>query len=308
MTPDIPLTIAPVPTEPITAEQRRTIGQRFETLSPEEVKNRPAFCVDGGYGQTELTDPTTGAKTRQDIPVYPQLLGGSLNIVDVAWAWQTGETPYLNLMRQTFGDIRQLGYTVGLHTGNHGQFDEQTHECVGRSDCGAADNKRAIFQCLIDNQAEIWQMLLDATEGDVHDYLVNQNNRRLIWSRIIKNISKLPLDQLPENGGPIVNDPSNNGVAVQRLHRDHQEKLAVVNMRPGTTLNVQALNRDNLQAFNLDLWYLEEVLGELNKGKTNDEIIDLDYAKILTLGMYVATEMVLVEQKDKKRLEIDVRS
>ena len=49
------------------------------------------------------------------------------------------------------------------------------------------------------------------------------------------------------------------------------------------------------QAFNLDLWYLEKQMQAL--GYTGKK---LEQAKLLTLGLYLATEIKLVEQNPKK--------
>lgn len=68
----------------------------------------------------------------------------------------------------------------------------------------------------------------------------------------------------------------------------------MVNLKEGTTLDVDK-NQDH-QVFNLDLWYVLEVAKKLG--------IDLEKAKLLSLGLYVATEMVLVEEKGKSRLSI----
>jgi hypothetical protein len=85
---------------------------------------------------------------------------------------------------------------------------------------------------------------------------------------------------------------------LQTLDGGHQETAAVVNLVPGSTLDVD--RNQSHQAFNLDLWLVEEIGQKFGW--------DNNLTSALSLGLYVATEMVLVEAKGKPRLPILVRS
>lgn len=262
------------------------IFARYVEISPEDVKNTPSFCVDGRTGDRKANGEKIGNKP------YPQTLGGSLNVVTINWLLQDGKTEYLDEVDSTFKNLETAGYKLGIHTGQHGKFDSGG-KCVEASDCGAADNWKEIIKRLISEHSDIWEILSEVGQNN------NLEFNKKVWDQLISRIKVLvntgQVNTIP-SGPEIINHALEyDNVAVQHLQEDHKESAAVVNLKPNTTLDVDN-NQDEAQAFNLDLWYLMQQVEALK--------IDQEQAKLLALGLYLATEMVLVEDKRGIRLPV----
>lgn len=261
----------------ITEEQKQQILSRMVELA--EPKEEPRYCVDGRTGERK----TNNGKDLTRKP-YGQALGGDLNIATIRWLLNDGQEDYLETVTQTFADLSQAGYKqLGVHYGGHAHGDG--------SDCGFADNNAKIMQTLADKSEEIWQMIQAAISQYPEIGLSEEKFRQLVTNKVQQaNLSKLPPGkQIIDHAAKIDN------VTVQNLEADHKEVAAVVNLKPNTTLDADN-NQDETQAFNLDLWLIQQQAQDLG--------IDVNEATLLTLGLYVATEMVLVEEKRGIRLPI----
>lgn len=233
-----------------------------------EAKKTPSFCVDGRAGKVD------GKK----IGAYPQLLGGSLMPVVLDWLIKQPNKDLTEILSDVFKTLKDQGYPLGVHTSTH------AHE--GKSDCGFADNLGNILRTFRDRFKEI--------RGVINQVGVNFSDE--IWQRIKEQLEKVDLDKLP-TGEQLVNQGENLEAVKQVLDGEHRETAAIVNLVPQTTLDVD--NNQDHQAFNLDLWLVKEI------GKQFDW--DENLTTVLSLGLYVATEMVLVEGKGKPRLPILVK-
>lgn len=114
---------------------------------------------------------------------------------------------------------------------------------------------------------------------------------------IISNLSKVDVNNLPSGHNLIKNSADAFKANVQHLEGSHGELAAVVNTQSDTTLDVD--NNQENPAFNLDLWHVLKQANELGLDETK--------AKLLSLGLYVATEKVLVEKQKGIKLPIIVR-
>jgi len=104
------------------------------------------------------------------------------------------------------------------------------------------------------------------------------------------------LNKIP-NGGNIINEAQkHNNIIVQHLKGEHEEIAALINLKPNTTLDAD--NNQSTQAFYLDAWYINKQAKDLG--------ISENSALFLSLGLYIATEMVLVEDRKNIRLPIVV--
>jgi hypothetical protein len=235
-----------------------------------DPKTKAAFCVDGRKGEVG----------KEKYGPYPQMLGGSLGFAVLNWLLkQPNETLSVNL-EIIFNRLIEKDYPLGIHTSAHAHPDQ------GKSDCGFADNLGKIFQTFKEKGDEIWHILNSSVPS------LNQS----LWFQIVEMINRLGLSNIP-NGQNLISWGVRSGAVLQTLVGGHKEEAAIVNLKPNTTLDVD--NNQDHQAFNLDLWLVEQVAQDLGW--------EVERAKLLTLGLYVATEMVLVEQKGKPRLPVLLR-
>jgi len=233
-----------------------------------DAEKNPPFCVDGRAGVVES----------KKICVYPQLLGGSLMPVVLEWVINQPTVDLANVLPEVFQKLKMKGYLLGVHTSTH------AHE--KKSDCGFADNLGNILTAFKQHFGEIKKII----EGVGIDY------SNAIWQKIKYQLEQIDLDRLP-TGEQLVNQGESLGAVKQVLTGEHEELAAIVNLVPQTTLDTN--NNQNNQSFNLDLWLVDKIAQDFGWEK--------DLTQALSLGLYVATEMVLVEKKDKPRLIILVR-
>jgi len=253
------------------SENHRPSEIKIETFPFVEVeaKKTPSFCVDG----------RAGAVNGEKIGAYPQLLGGSLMPAVLEWLINRPNDDLAKVLPNVFQKLKEQGYPLGVHT--------STHAVEGRSDCGFADNLGNILQTFKNRFEEI--------KGIIDEVGVNFSDE--IWQKIKDQLGKVDLDKLPK-GELLINQAESLGAVKQVLDGEHREVAAIVNLVPQITLDTD--NNQNHQAFNLDLWLVDEIGQKFGWEK--------DLTQALSLGLYVATEMVLVEGKGKPRLPILVKN
>lgn len=206
---------------------------------------------------------------------YPQTLGGSFHFIALRWLLDGGD--FEEVFNQTLTNLKNLGYLIGFH--------RDTHSHGENSGCGFADNHQKIIDRLKGRKEEIWEILTSVDPG--------LGEGKNLWEQIMQTIEKRNLEEIP-TGEKIISLGEGFGGEIQVLEGEHQEQAAIVNLKERMTLDVD--HNQSHQAFNLDLWYVLKIVQELG--------IDIEKAKLLSLGLYVATEMVLVEEKGKSRLPI----
>lgn len=267
----------------LTGEEKQTLldNNNYATVT---LTDAPG-CVDGRKGRRHqcVQDPSSGQYT-----VYPQLLGGSWNIAVVNWILNQLSEDFFVSSEKTWVRLSQKGFQIGIHCSNHMKQGINT-------DCGFGDNLASIIKTLKDNQENIWQALCRINP----DFKTQEN----LWQEIVKKLNKIDLEKIPS--GVELRDFAleKKDVCDQLLEGEHSEIAAIVNLNKGTSLDINKLLGQGLSAFNLDLWKLEE---EAKAVGLTDKA--LEQAKLLTLGLYIATEIVLVENKGKPSLEILIRN
>jgi len=233
------------------------------------AKSLPEFCVDGRKG------PRRNAAGSVLEGPYMQALGGSFHLSAMNWIMEGGSKPYGEVIDSTFTALKEKGYRVSAHTGHHG-------DGATKSDCGFDDNFGKIVSVLANNGDQIWKTVTAAAPSLARE--------RATWDDVMKMVGETAkhLDALPSGHDMVVNmAQGKHNADIQELEGDHKEVAAVVNLKRNTTHDVDK-NQDT-QAFNLDLWHVLDQAQELG--------MDVDRAKLLSLGLYVATEKVLVEDK-----------
>jgi hypothetical protein len=249
------------------AENHRSSEIAIEMFPFVEVdaKKTPPFCVDGRAGEVD------GKK----IGAYPQMLGGSLMPSVLEWLINCPNDDLTNVLPKVFEGLKKAGYPLGVHTSTH------AHE--GKSDCGFADNLGNILTTFKNRFNEI--------KGIIGQVGVNFSDE--IWQKIESQLKQIDLEKLP-TGEQLIEQGERLGAVKQVLVGEHEEVAAIVNLAPNKTLDTD--NNQDHQAFNLDLWLVNKIADKFGWEK--------DLAQALSLGLYVATEMVLVEGKGKDRLPI----
>jgi hypothetical protein len=252
------------------AENHRPLKIAIEMFPFVEVdaKKTPPFCVDGRAGQVD------GKK----IGAYPQMLGGSLMSSVLEWLINRPNDNLEKVLAKVFEKLKEEGYPLGVHTSTH------AHE--GKSDCGFADNLGNILITFKNRFYEI--------KGIIGQVGVNFSDE--VWQKIKDRLKQIDSNRLP-TGEQLVKQAEDLGAVKQVLAGEHGEKAAIVNLVPQTTLDTD--NNQGHQAFNLDLWLVNKIADKFGWEK--------DLAQALSLGLYLATEMVLVEGKGKDRLPIFVK-
>ncbi len=253
---------------PLSAEEKSAIYENFVTIA--DWKQIGPFCVDGRDGAVKFV-----ANESND-HIFVQALGGSLLIAVIQYLKQGGD--FESVQKSVLATFREAGFGCGVHRGSHASSDA--------SDCGFADNLQKIITRLVSDKDTIAQLIDEAAPG-----VRNEE----IWQQVLSDASARKDTQLP-TGEDMVSKGHAQGANLQTLDGEHAEVAAVVNLAEGSTLNTGAMVEQNMQAFNLDLWYVlkqAEVVG-----------LDAPYVLHAALGLYVATEMVLVEDKKQIRLPI----
>lgn len=230
-------------------------------------KSLSQFCVDGRKGNK------SGA--------YLQALGGSYHLVTLNWLLTSGKAnEFKEVQQETLSNLKRKGYRLSVHQG---------HAKDEGSDCGFVDNNGKIIRTLADRADEIWGLITE-----VEPTLTNESST---WEEVKKLVEKAEVKQIPSGKDLITQAVDGYQADLQTLEGDHQEIAAVINLKRNTTLDVD--KNQGTQAFNLDLWHVMDQVKDLG--------LEEKKSLLLSLGLYVATEMVLVENKGKSRLPIIVR-
>ena len=255
---------------------------KFKYIKLTEPRSSFPFCVDGRTGKRKINNH----EIKQP---YPQMLGGSLNAVIVVGTLRTDDNgnpllatqDFINLGQDVFRELKNAGFGLGLHTGGHANKDKKT------SDCGFADNLVKIINYLRNKHKEKIENILKSTS------LILENDKER-WKEIMDLLNKIDLENVPSGEKIIAILKRSPKVAFQKLEGNHHETTALINYQDKKTLDTD--NSQQKPAFNLDMWRIDIEARTLG--------IDKRKAELLTLGLYVATEIALVEDKGKKRLPI----
>lgn len=265
-------------------DDERRESPRFLEISIDPKKDENG-CIDG---RNDL-------KTKK----WSQMLGGSLHLVYLSFLSSNNANLDKSLIKDVFQKLKRKGYKVGVHRGEH------KNEAVGSSDCGAADKLLLIIRMAVEKRTEIINRLRNWLEGlrmrDTQAYisllslcglstikpetLINELNK------VFAVLTKLDPSRVKLTGERLIAVAENEGANTQNLIKNHEEIAAFINLNPRKTFDTQTANKSRRSAFNLDLGIVVEEAKALG--------LDEKFSALVSLILYMATEMVLVENNPK---------
>ena len=210
---------------------------------------------------------------------YAQLLGGSLHMAAARWLLQQPTMGFDQSSAETYDLLAAQGVKAGVHDDDHCLHSKE------RCGCGFCQNFSTIMEKLRTQGTEIWDILAGAYPPFVQ--------KAAAWQKMQQQLALAHFENVP-SGKQLIREVVARGGSQQVLTDVHNEIAACVNLKESTSLDVAALNAKNLKVFNLDLHEA------LRQGVLLG--LDPDAVAAFSLGAYVATEMVLVEDQGKPRL------
>lgn len=227
--------------------------------------SKPSRCVDG--------------RCFDDGEIGPQELGGSIHMILLYVLFHFQLFTEGSVTRIAKWLIR-LGFPIGGHRDGHADPDE------GESGCGFADKLVKIFLTSQNRSEEIVNRILEVI-GKKHE----KNLRK-----VMKMLSAYNHENIQISGESLISLLESLGGQILKLKGIHEEGIAFVNLVEDTTFDTNEAVEKAQSAFNLDLWAI------LAKAKVMR--IPRYFAFYASLILYVATEMVLVEDKGKPALDV----
>lgn len=208
-----------------------------------------------------------GRDTRDGLAPKPDSAGGteSLFVADdlttKRFAGEHGTTreAYANTLRY----VTDAGYEVGGHTDDHAAGDG--------SGCGANDKLAPIYEFIARESAALRELAaglgITASDEAFQQIIAHASSRTEFSS------GREVLEELAEYGDG----------AVDYLVGDHNEVVAAINTKPGTTLNRVALREEfgeDYESFNVDAWTFKKSAELISSSSEEVE------AKVLALAFY----------------------
>lgn len=221
----------------------------------------------------------------------PQMLGGSLHPVVLKAIWE-GKALDKAFVLASLNQLKETGFALGVHWGSH-------HVEGEASDCGFADKLPLLIAKAKEGEMEIRSRLGDLYRNNSAAFkALGMATETDFLAQLGAAYAKINAfeDRVKIYGEELIRTGIEAGAEVEKLEGNHSEQAAFVNLTKGVTLDTNRLNKEDQQAFNLDLWMVGEQAENLgvNKG----------FAWVASLILYQATEMVLVEDNGKPALQV----
>ncbi len=232
----------------------------------------PCKCIDG--------------RTWGDSLLLPNAAGGTLTLSvaeDLATNWTEagGRPTTFECFCMIADSLQRFQYPIGGHTA------VELHGAP--TGCGANDKLETIYKAIAtygDAIRDAADRLGVAVPQDTHEFIVANAASRSEFSN--------PSDILDA-----MYDRSQG--TVEELEGAHNEVIAVINKRPGMTLDRDAVQRefgDKYQAFNVDVWSFEKAAKTMDSGSDKDsKIIAMVYYNLATALVLCGPKMRIVELK-----------
>jgi hypothetical protein len=179
--------------------------------------------------------------------------------------------------------LKEADYAIGAHRGHHKDAGQD------KSDCGFADRLPEIINTAKNNRAEILEKLTKIYIAEGIDISTLSSSYDLI--------SNYDTSKIKIKGEPLIAIAEKNEAAIENLQGNHNEEVAFVNLKRGTTLDRSKLNKQGKQAFNFDLWAAVDQGEAAIKAKS-------ETLRDTMLIMYMATERTLRQGKPALRATI----
>lgn len=255
-------------------------------MSENPRANEPLLAMQFIEKSLKGTEPPRCVDGRQDpnSPEGPQMLGGSLHplVVSAIASGKDFDQTFVKQQLKILHNSKGFGHALGIHWGAHRNYD------TGVSDCGFADRLKDVLATAINNENEIKLRLERIYKANNLDPL----SLDTAYSKL-RNYSP---EQIKTTGKILLIVAEHEGAVKETVLGDHNEEVAFVNLKKGTTFDTQKANQQAHQAFNLDLLIAQEQSEQLGVAPI--------LARDLSLILYQATEMVLVESKGKPPLPV----
>ncbi len=227
-------TIAPVEYDQATIDVVE--GLMYGEFHVSTNKNTVCKCIDGRDCEDGLEGPNSA--------------GGSLSLLvadDLTdRQFINAEEPLDVGMERLVTDFTERGIPIGMHTDTHAD------EHSDKSGCGANDSIQKIYGILVDKadlMRNLTETILETTIDDAaHDSIIQKAAQRVEFStgkKVHAAATRLAEEETTE-----------------KLVGDHNEIVAILNKRSGTTLDRSTLSPR--QAFNIDVWAFEESAREIS--------------------------------------------
>lgn len=237
--------------------------------------NEPPRCVDG--------------RPSDDSEQGPQMLGGSLHIILLESIYNGKSLTEQNAV-DDIENLHEMEFNTGAHRGEHAHGEA--------SDCGFADRMRDILRVAVEKRSLITKRLQEVYDQN-KDHFPPLPMSDLI-EKAYEKIEAYSPDEIKIKGEELVALLEKTDSRVETVEGDHAEKAAFVNLVEGTTLDTDGLNQEGAQVFNLDIFEVAKQSKALG--------IPEDFSIPASLILFVATEIVLVEDKGKPALPIEIHS
>jgi hypothetical protein len=230
--------------------------------------NIPFICIDGRPGCFELGPSSAGG-------TFTQTVADDLT----SRHFSDGKT-LAEAHREVLSVLMREGNRVGGHCDNHA-----AGENCG---CGAQDRIEKIYKYMVNHAGDIRELVgkLDVSVSDqVHNLIIGNASDRTEFSTGAQ-ISAALVETAGEETQPTLED-------------DHNEVVAVINLREGTTLDRQALEAvfgPEYQAFNVDAWaFLEAAKAtSLSVEEAEQKVVAMVYYNLATAGVLCGKTMRVV--------------
>lgn len=238
----------------------------------------PARCVDGRPDPNSLQGPQMPGGS-----IFPVLIDAVVNNMTMNnYQVITG-----------LGLLRSSDFPVGVHRDDH------HHEGIS-SGCGFADQMPAIVALAVDQRADIINRMQTVYETNRAFFESQAIDLPTIIQEAYAVLKQYDPNKIKVVGEQLVAMGEKQGSA-ETVTGDHGESIAFINFKKGITLDTKTFNQQGHQGFNLDLWAAVE-----QSAKTFG--VKRDLAAGLSLILYQATEMQLVEKKGKAALPVVLHS
>lgn len=239
------------------------------------TRDSSPWCVDG---RPDFDSPNKG----------PQMLGGSFNPLIVHAIFENLSFNAV-LIRNDLGTLKKNGFGIGVHRGEH------KDSVINKSDCGAADKMKSILETALSSKNLITNELLKVYRANKAEFTKLGIDTKT-FSKAFDTLRIYGNNKIEIDGETAITEAENAGANVVNLTGNHNEQVAFVNLKEGTSLDTNEFNRTNQQAFNLDLLVVMEQSKALG--------VDSKFAAALSLILYSATKIVL----DKKDLSVQIHT
>lgn len=233
----------------------RVSSSEFHVPIPDTV---PYGCIDGRCGCS----------------LKPNAAGGTNTIAAAFDLLNDTSTDYLESYRHIVALLKDQELPIGGH--------DDEHASDSKSGCGACDRMKEIYDFMARN-AEV----LRGLEASLGFPISNATHKKMVDNAAVR--------QQFATGPEIKAENEANDGTTDHLRGSHNEVVAVINMRPETTLDRDALEAEfgpDYEAFNVDAWSFENAA----KAIVGDDLEKVRNMVVAMVRYNLATAHVLCDK------------